>query len=76
MAEANELFGLQLPAVWRSAAGDVPFPSDPSLDWFLRKYHAQLKAKGAIAMINRRKYLVPDKFESFVLEIALAEAEE
>jgi hypothetical protein len=74
MAQENELSGLKLPEVWRSTAGDVPFPSDPSLDWFLRKYQSELKAGGAIVTINRRKYLIPSKFEPLVLKIALGES--
>jgi hypothetical protein len=73
MAQKDDLSNLKTPAVWRSAVGDVPFPSDTSLDWFLRKYQTELRAAGAIVTINRRKYLVPGRFESLVLKIALAE---
>ena len=75
MAEGNELSGLKLPTVWRSVAGDVPFPTDPALDWYLRKYKKELKQVGALVQINRRNYIVPRKFELMVLQIAQAEVE-
>lgn len=45
------------------------FPSDHALDWFARRWRDELVAAGAMVRINRRLFVVPERFDAVVLEV-------
>ena len=52
------------------------WPTEPSLDWFMKAHRQQLVGAGAIVLMGREYFIMADKFEAVVRQIyKLPEAE-
>lgn len=64
MSEVQELL---TPAEYRAARQRI-FPSEGSLDWYVRQHRPALIAAGALLMIAGRWKICATKFDACVLE--------
>jgi len=51
------------------------FPSDGSLDWFMRRNRDALRAAGAYLVIGGRRHVQPDRFDAVVREVGSRDAQ-
>ena len=59
---------------WRSERGAHLFPSDSSLDWFIRKYRERLMREGAyVVRGGRAEALCTERMDTVVAEILIGE---
>lgn len=64
----NERVNALLPLSDYHAARSHVFPSDTSLDWYLRKHRSALIEAGALLMVAGRWLVQPSTFDTYVLE--------
>jgi len=50
------------------------FPSPGSLQWFIREHREELVRAGALLMIARRRQIMPEPFDIYVIENGIREA--
>jgi hypothetical protein len=50
------------------------FPSQGSLDWFLRTHRSKLARTGALLMLAGRWFVAPEEFDAYVLTVGAANA--
>lgn len=50
------------------------FPSNGSLQWYLRQHKAGLVAAGALLLIAGRWQVAPDSFDAYVIRIGASDA--
>ena len=65
----NQLSVLRTPSDYRSDGRSHIFPSQASLDWFIRKNKSKLLNSGAILAPTGRKLIDTHIFDQLVLEI-------
>ena len=58
---------LALPSEYRELRQHI-FPSQASLDWYLRKNRSGLVQHGALLILTGRWFVDPEKFDVFVVE--------
>lgn len=73
MGNPNALGDLCRPAEYRQRREQV-FPSAGSMEWYLRTNRAALVDSGALLLHAKQWFVVPEKFDGFVLERAQHEA--
>ncbi len=71
----NDLSRLKTRKAYRTGHEEV-FPSDASLDWFVRRNHAKLKEARAIYEIGGRVLIDPPVFNLVALEVGSAAVRE
>ena len=72
---AKELFKLTTLTGYRNNGREHIFPSDASLDWFIRKNREHLIKNNALLMPAGRKLINQDAFDLAVIEIGKIAAE-
>ena len=72
---AKELFKLTTLTGYRNNGREHIFPSDASLDWFIRKNREHLIKNNALLMPAGRKLINQDAFDLAVIEIGKITAE-
>ncbi len=72
---SQELSKLTTPTEYRSKGREHIFPSDASLDWFIRKNRGHLIKNHALLMPAGRNLINQDAFDLAVIEIGKITAE-
>ena len=65
---------LQAPADYRTTRQHL-FPSQGSLDWFIRRERGRLVKAGALRLIAGRWLVAPEAFDLMVLEVGQQDAQ-
>ena len=69
----SALAQIKLPPDYRQSRQPI-FPSDGSLQWYIRQHREALASRGAVLMIRGSLHVHEDKFDSYVVEAGQDEA--